>query len=268
MTLDVRYQVFVSSTYDDLREERQQATQAILEVGYFPSGMELFPASNDEQWELIKRVIEESDYYIIIVAGRYGSLGPGGISYTELEYDYAVQKGIPVLGFVRADLDNIPSGLVEKSEDSVQKLNGFRKKVMSKTCRKYSSSTELGMAVMKSLVYETRVRPRIGWVRADRARSDEDLVRERRLKDELERAQAQIKALDREVRDRSVIVHEIPREKLAQGEDEFFFPFLLRTMKRTMLQSQFQSLGATFFASSALASMDISKDNMILVAGD
>jgi Domain of unknown function (DUF4062) len=101
MISQVRYQIFVSSTYEDLREERQQATQAILESSCFPSGMEFFPASDDTQWELIKRIIEESDYYIIIVAGRYGSLGPEGTSYTEMEYDYAVQKGIPVLGFVR-----------------------------------------------------------------------------------------------------------------------------------------------------------------------
>jgi hypothetical protein len=80
MLPQVRYQVFVSSTYEDLREERQQATQAILEAGFFPSGMELFPASDDNQWELIKRVIEESDYYIVIVAGRYGSIGPSDSS--------------------------------------------------------------------------------------------------------------------------------------------------------------------------------------------
>jgi len=43
MISQVRYQVFVSSTYEDLREERQQATQAILEAGCFPSGMETFP---------------------------------------------------------------------------------------------------------------------------------------------------------------------------------------------------------------------------------
>ena len=56
MTPQVRYQVFVSSTYDDLREERRQATQAIFEAGFFPSGMELFPASDDTRWELIRRV--------------------------------------------------------------------------------------------------------------------------------------------------------------------------------------------------------------------
>lgn len=86
---DARYQVFVSSTYEDLREERQQATQAILEMNHMPAGMELFPASDLSQWELIKTVINESDYYVVIVGGRYGSIHKtAGLSFTELEYDY------------------------------------------------------------------------------------------------------------------------------------------------------------------------------------
>src|ERR1700730_11950106 len=163
MTPQVRYQVFVSSTYDDLRAERQQATQAILEAGFFPSGMELFPASDDAQWELKKRVIEESDYYMVIVAGRYGSLGPEGISYTEMEYDYAVAKDIPVLGFIRGDVGKIPSEHMEKSDRGRKRLEAFHQKAMSRTCRKYSTPAELGMAVMKSLMAESRIRPRTGW---------------------------------------------------------------------------------------------------------
>src|SRR5580700_5309405 len=127
MISQVRYQVFVSSTYEDLREERQQATQAVLETSRFPSGMELFPASDDTQWELIKRVIEESDYYVIIVAGRYGSLGPEGRSYTEMEYDYAAEKGIPVLGFVRENIGDIPSNTdLRKFLDGSVSLSGPR----------------------------------------------------------------------------------------------------------------------------------------------
>src|SRR3984893_17751099 len=160
MISQVRYQVFVSSTYEDLREERQQATQAILETSCFPSGMELFPASDDTQWELIKRVIEESDYYIVIVAGRYGSLGPEGLSYSEMEYDYAVEKGIPVLGFVREGIGDISFDNTKKSERGRKKLETFRQKVMSRTCCKYSTASELGMAVMKSLMSEARIRPR------------------------------------------------------------------------------------------------------------
>jgi nucleoside 2-deoxyribosyltransferase len=181
--------------------------------------MELFPASDDTQWELIKRVIEESDYYIVIVAGRYGSLGPDGRSYTEMEYDYAVAQGIPVLGFVRDGLGEIPFDKTEKSEKSRQKLEAFRQKVMSRTCRKYFTPAELGMAVMKSLIAEARIRPRTGWVRADQARSDEDIQRERRLADELSQAKKAIEFLERELRDRAVLGDEVPQELLAQGDD-------------------------------------------------
>jgi hypothetical protein len=221
MVPEVRYQVFVSSTYEDLREERQQATQAILEAGCFPSGMELFPASDDTQWELIKRIIEESDYYVVIVAGRYGSLGPRGLSYTEMEYDYAVDKGIPVLGFVREAIGEIPFDKTEKSEQGREKLESFRQKVMSRTCRKYSSASELGMAVIKSLMAEARIRPRTGWVRADQARSEEDILRERRVTEELQEARELIGELEREIRDRTTLGDELPPDMLAQGDDIF-----------------------------------------------
>ena len=133
----IRYQVFVSSTYEDLREDRQQATQAILEAGSFPSGMELFPASDDTQWELIKRVISECDYYVVILGGKYGSIGPARLSYTEMEYDFAVERGIPVMGFVKEPLDELPSKSVEADPSRRKQLDAFREKVMARTCRKF-----------------------------------------------------------------------------------------------------------------------------------
>ena len=217
----VRYQIFISSTYEDLRQERQQATQAVLEAGSFPAGMKLFPASDDTQWELIKRVIEESDYYVVIVAGRYGSVGPEGLSYTEMEYDYAVETGLPVLGFVRGDLAEVPFGNTEQSDEGKKKLASFRQKVLSRTCRKYTTPADLGMAVLKSLMTEARIRPGVGWVRADQARSEADVQRERDLNAELEEAQRQIKNLDRQLRDRSLLGDEIARDSLAQGDDQY-----------------------------------------------
>jgi len=53
--MDKRYQVFVSSTYADLQEERQEVMQALLELDCIPAGMELFPAANEDQWTLIRR---------------------------------------------------------------------------------------------------------------------------------------------------------------------------------------------------------------------
>lgn len=93
-----RYQVFVSSTFRDLQEERQEVMQALLELDCIPSGMELFPAANESQWSLIQRVIDDCDYYILIIGGRYGSIADDGVGYTEKEYDYAISRGKPIVG--------------------------------------------------------------------------------------------------------------------------------------------------------------------------
>lgn len=52
-----RYQIFVSSTFDDLTEERKSVSQALLECDCIPAGMELFPASNKKSWEIIKKLL-------------------------------------------------------------------------------------------------------------------------------------------------------------------------------------------------------------------
>lgn len=92
-----RLQVFVSSTYSDLRDERQAAVEAILTAGHIPAGMELFTAGDESQMEAIRQWIEESDVYMLILGGRYGSIEPNsGKSYTRLEYEYAVQLGKPL----------------------------------------------------------------------------------------------------------------------------------------------------------------------------
>jgi hypothetical protein len=88
--LDKKYQIFVSSTFRDLVEERQDAIKSILDLGHIPAGMEGFPAIDMEQLKYIKKIVDQCDYYILIVAGRYGSVDADGISYTEKEYQYAV----------------------------------------------------------------------------------------------------------------------------------------------------------------------------------
>src|SRR3954453_13788879 len=130
--MDKRYQVFVSSTYRDLVDERREVIQALLELDCIPAGMELFPAANESQWDLIKRVIDDCDYYIVIVGGRYGSVTPEGVSYTEMEFDYAVEAGKPILGFVHEDPGAIESAKVEKTPDLIAKLDAFTEKVRSR----------------------------------------------------------------------------------------------------------------------------------------
>lgn len=59
--MEKRYQVFISSTYSDLQDERSRIMRTIMSMGCFPAGMEFFPAVDEEQLEFIKKVIDDCD---------------------------------------------------------------------------------------------------------------------------------------------------------------------------------------------------------------
>lgn len=187
--MDKRYQVFVSSTFKDLQEERQEVMQALLELDCIPSGMELFPAANEDQWSLIKRVIADCDYYIVIVGGRYGSLGSQGLSYTEMEYRYAVEQGKPVIAFLHKSPGDLPANKTEESTEGRQKLSEFRELVQQRVCRYWQTPGELGGQVSRSLIKLIKSHPAVGWIKADQVSSIEasqEIVRLHRRVEELE----------------------------------------------------------------------------------
>ena len=165
-----RYQVFVSSTYTDLIEQRQAAVEAILTEGHIPAGMELFAASNQSQWEIIKKWIDDSDIYMLILGGRYGSVDPStGKSYTHLEYEYAKKLGKPSFCIVM-DETLLPNLAVKDIErDNPELLQGFRQEVTNNMVEFFKNSTELQNAVFKSLRYIEKnfENELVGWIRAD-----------------------------------------------------------------------------------------------------
>jgi hypothetical protein len=172
--MNKKYQVFVSSTFRDLSEERQDAIRTILDLGHIPAGMELFPASDTEQLSYIKKVIDECDYYVLITGGRYGSLDEAGVSFTEREYDYAVETGKIVLAFVHGDPDIIPVGKSDTSGRLLEHLAAFKAKVMTgRLVRLWTTREQLESLVTKSLVRAIADYPAIGWVRGDTAASEE-----------------------------------------------------------------------------------------------
>ena len=120
-----KLQVFVSSTYTDLIEERQTAVQAILDAGHIPAGMELFKAGKS-QMKTIQKWIDESDVYMLILGGRYGSIEESsGLSYTELEYRYALSKNMPVFAIILED-SYLISKVVNCGRDAIfEKYNKY-----------------------------------------------------------------------------------------------------------------------------------------------
>jgi hypothetical protein len=166
--MEKRYQVFVSSTYADLKQERQHVIQALMEMDCIPAGMELFPAADEEQWEFIKRVIDDCDYYLLIIGGRYGSTTPEGVSYTEKEYDYAIEKGLKVIALIHEKPEEIPVGKSDIEPELRMRLSAFREKVSSNRLVKFwSKAEELPGLVALSLSKTIKMFPAVGWVRAN-----------------------------------------------------------------------------------------------------
>ena len=108
-----KFSVFISSTYEDLKNERQALMGVALENNFIPVGMEQFHAAPTSQWNVITKMIDECDFYLLVIGGRYGSIDEeAGISYTEKEYNYAKAKGLPVLVLIKE-----PSAITESEQD-------------------------------------------------------------------------------------------------------------------------------------------------------
>lgn len=218
--MEKRFQVFVSSTFKDLEDERREVMHALLELDCIPAGMELFPATNETQWTLIKKVIEDSDYYVLILGGRYGSIGTEGLSYTEMEYRYALSIGKPTIAFLHRSPGKIVADKTESTDDGRKKLYEFRSLVEQKLCKHWDSASELGSVVSRSLIQLMRSSPAIGWVRASELADREaktELLQLRRRVDELQSELGRLRT-------------SAPKgaEGLAQGAEEHTFKFSFR----------------------------------------
>ncbi len=144
----IKYQVFISSTYIDLFDERQKAVEAILRGHNIPAGMELFSAGNETQLEVIKDWIDESDIYMLLLGGRYGSIEPQSqLSYTEFEYRYAIEKGKPIFALVISDeflnLKIQMHGKLFIELDNRDKYFRFKELVLSRVCKSFSSLDDI-----------------------------------------------------------------------------------------------------------------------------
>lgn len=165
---DKRYSIFISSTFEDLKAERQAVQDVVISAGDFPVQMESFPAADEDQFEFIKALIDKCDYYVLIVAGRYGAPAENGLSYTEKEYRYAVSKGIPVLAMLHGDRGSIPANKSEDSAEGKKRLAAFVAAVETNRLRKtWITPDGLKLAVREALEHAKTTKPAVGWVRGD-----------------------------------------------------------------------------------------------------
>lgn len=220
-----RYQVFISSTFSDLQEAREKVLKILLSIDCIPSGMEFFPASDDEQFEFIKRIIDDCDYYLLIVAGRYGSVAADGISYTQKEYEYAISKGIPVVAFLRNNIDKLPVCDTDSNDDKRNKLNEFRSQVaQGRMICFWDTEDELASQVAVSLPQAFKLHPAAGWVRGGTGASEEILLQlleaNRRIA-ELEAQNHDLQSRESSLSDRSSVAAGLSLDKEVEVRSSF-----------------------------------------------
>lgn len=191
-----KLQVFVSSTYTDMLAERQAAVEAILQAGHIPAGMELFAAGNESQLETIRRWIDDSDVFMLILGGRYGSIeSKSGKSYIQLEYEYAAEKKKPLFAAVISDA-YLDAKVKEKGKSAKETINGqlldsFREIVTNRICRFFGGPNDINSIVHHSLHEFQQNENLAGWIHGSEVVNlkapDEEMTR---LRGEVSRLQA------------------------------------------------------------------------------
>lgn len=169
---DKKLQIFISSTFTDLQDERQAAVQAVLSCGHIPAGMELFSAGDESQMAVIKRWIDESDVYMLILGGRYGSIEKtSGKSYTHLEYEYALEIKKPLFAVVIS-----PNALDEKvkkygtaviEQESSKELIKFKEIVQGNLVKFWDDPKDIKIAILETIADFEYRKELTGWIRGD-----------------------------------------------------------------------------------------------------
>ncbi len=103
------YKVFISSTFADLEEHRQQAILGILKAGHMPVALDNFTPETESKRAVISEALASCQFYVIILGSRYGTIPKDqellpeelrGKSYTEIELQLAIQMKLPILAFI------------------------------------------------------------------------------------------------------------------------------------------------------------------------
>ena len=219
MIVERKYQVFVCSTYTDLLDARQVLVKALLGNGMIPVGMELDPAGYAEHWKALQTLINDCDYFLILLGGRYGALSPMGLSYTHREFTYAVTRGKPVLALLHDNPDLLPAVAREPTKEGQVRLNDFRKLLQEKSSlyRFWNSPQDLSDSVRRALPPLIKSFPAPGWVKAGQVA---DLASQREITDLRKR----IAELETEKEERGV-GYRPPIESLARGQDVLVIEF-------------------------------------------
>jgi hypothetical protein len=139
--------VFISSPFDKLQEERKAVQRAIARMSLNPVAMEHFGSYPGAPISRCIQLVSGSDYFVLIVGDDLGTPVPGSArTYTEQEYDAAVEFGIPILTYFR---NGAASAAVASFRDSLRGQHGISR-FTSPDELSWMVTTDLGREIIHS----------------------------------------------------------------------------------------------------------------------
>ena len=162
--VDKRYQVFISTSGQEMLPERSVLCQTLVGMGFFAWGLEQrTPLSTS----LARRQIDDCDYVVILLGSQYGEQSVSGVGYMHLEYIYAVTKQKPIIVFMHEDPLSRDLSLQDQKPELREKFLEFRKLLQQEADQifTYRSMRDLEMAVRFNMLQMLERYPVSGWVR-------------------------------------------------------------------------------------------------------
>jgi tetratricopeptide (TPR) repeat protein len=169
--------IYISSTYSDLIEHRQQVYDTLRKMRYDVIAMEDYVATDERPLDKCLADVASCDVYVGIFAWRYGYVPPGQErSVTELEYRQAGESGLERLIFL---LDEDAPWPRSKMESGVggEKIEALRGElVAAHLVQFFKSSEELAGQVAASIAKwaQTQLDARMDSLRARRDQADRE----------------------------------------------------------------------------------------------
>jgi Domain of unknown function (DUF4062)/TIR domain len=134
--------VYLSSTYEDLKDYRAVVVQALRGRGHDVMDY----VADERPLDTVLREVAAADIYVGIFADRYGYVppspdNPDRLSVTELEYRQALRQGKRCYLFLLRDDIPWPPRFVEAGEGR-EKLAALRREIMKRTLVSFFSTPE------------------------------------------------------------------------------------------------------------------------------
>ena len=182
--LDKRYHVFLSLAGESMQAERRLIQQALVSIGCFAWGLE---QRSPLTRKLAIRQIEDCDYVLLMIGEQYGDQAMTGHSYQQLEFEYALSQGKPIVVFMP---EALYTGQICAQQTAGQQAlqQQFLSQVMQQEhIFRYRELRDLELTARYNMQQMLQRQPVVGWVRPQFLQ---------RLQDEIDALTLKVKQLE------------------------------------------------------------------------